>query len=580
MQLTNNVHAFFEDLSRSFENVQRIILRSFTPDGTRLLFFMMDVSDADAAVTPIYGTVSLAKQMETHRQWCDFLQCDSPTEFIPEINRFNESGAELGVLKKRDRVIVFQKMRSKVNVYNGEANELPSAPQTWLPVLSHFPKPVIGTVVHRGGSSEIKVTIDIKKSTPKLIGQGSYGCVYYPPLPCKNQAACTSKYCKTGVSKLIESGEAEKEMKENVEIRKIDPDGKYHWAVEGKCDLPDGFAIPDVEKCDPYTSYNHYVSIIMPYGGKALSEVVREGGHISTFLINSLENLFEALVLFKKKNFVHSDIKSANAVFTGDPKGSTKDPIRLKFIDFGLSFSYKDGSDPFDKSPMFDLNNMRGGYPYWPPEISLWDYVYTTYALSLEFENTKLFRKSLSHYGIWGTTFANPFYPEKPYPYWTSEDERLPEWEDIFNFYNTGKDGNPSTLKCIGDIFAKLLSRPDLSSEARSRVITEIKRVFKIIAQKIDTFSLGVILARIYRKIVKGENVETELLHNEAFKTKLKELVKGMIDPNFTTRYYPEEALEKFKEVKRSIAPIHSSHVWRQTGEGRSKLSRRRSMGP
>lgn len=553
MELTD-IGTFFQELRRKYENVSRAIIRSFTDAGDRLSIFMMDLSSEDTPIKPLTGTLTRITDPMAIEDFCEFLKCGAPDEFTARISEFEGSGKELGVFEKRDRVIIFHKLKGVINAFKGHVEELPSNPFKWLQVLDKFPKPAIATIVHRDGSSDVKLTINIKR-TPKLIGTGTYGCVYYPPIPCKN--SCTSKYCNTGVSKLIEESEAKKEMEENATVRKIDPSGKYHWAVQQICDLPDDYEIPEVSKCSPYQRLSHgekAVSIIMPYGGKELHSIFSEDVKLSTFLFNSFENLFEALVVFKRNKFVHLDIKSRNAVFTGDPKGSVTDPIRLKFIDFGLSFSYKDVKNPFSNSSLLSIHRMpRRPYPYWPPEINLWNYVFE-YVNG--FENNEKFSRSISTYNRFGTTFQGPFYPETVYPLEATDKE----YEKIFSYYYSSK----RILRKIDNVITETHRSP--------RDYTSVK----VIAEKIDVFSLGVVMGRVYRKVSKNQ-ADEHINENVLFKEKFRDLIKGMLDPDFETRFTPEKALEVFKEVKAALASAHSKQVVGQM-HGR-RIARRLSVG-
>ena len=68
----------------------------------------------------------------------------------------------------------------------------------------------------------------------KLIGQGTYGCVYNPALKCKENINTTKK-----LAKLTFSDTAEDELREYAHISKADPNNKYYLGVPEVCTFDD-----------------------------------------------------------------------------------------------------------------------------------------------------------------------------------------------------------------------------------------------------------------------------------------------------------------------------------------------------
>ena len=77
----------------------------------------------------------------------------------------------------------------------------------------------------------------------ELIGQGSYGCVFDPPLLCEN----SNVRPKDKVSKLLEKKDAAAEIRENNKINKIDPKFKWHLKSDKSC-------IPKIPAASDYIS--------------------------------------------------------------------------------------------------------------------------------------------------------------------------------------------------------------------------------------------------------------------------------------------------------------------------------------
>ena len=72
-------------------------------------------------------------------------------------------------------------------------------------------------------SSKIEESNNIQKGG-KFLGKGAYGCVYNPPIPCKDSA---EKWSDDYISKVMVRREASKEMRESEVIREIDPDSEF-----------------------------------------------------------------------------------------------------------------------------------------------------------------------------------------------------------------------------------------------------------------------------------------------------------------------------------------------------------------
>ena len=79
---------------------------------------------------------------------------------------------------------------------------------------------------------------------PKLIGKGSYGCVYAPSMTCKNkqtnffkpQESSATNNSSNHVSKLTQHKYADEEIGYASIMQKIDPKNKYHLPTPTKCD--------------------------------------------------------------------------------------------------------------------------------------------------------------------------------------------------------------------------------------------------------------------------------------------------------------------------------------------------------
>ena len=181
--------------------------------------------------------------------------------------------------------------------------------------------------------------------TPIIIGKGTSGVVFYPPLPCSNKIVI----CDNCVAKLMKTIEGyQEEISNNELIESVDPTNLYHIPMIGHCE-GEHDSIPK--------EYNEYEMLIfyeraqydLMVALRAISDIPEDRPKALDFL-RKFSRLFDALVLFNEKHFVHCDIKFDNIMV--DLNGE------FKFIDFGLSF---------DDEPT-DFGVFDGNYPYWPPE--------------------------------------------------------------------------------------------------------------------------------------------------------------------------------------------------------------------
>jgi serine/threonine protein kinase len=173
----------------------------------------------------------------------------------------------------------------------------------------------------------------------EVVGQGTYGCVHYPPLLCEN----SSERDLTNISKLMNTGEANKELKEYVLIDNIDRVQNFYLGQPIKCRLglqkSNRRAIRDCDmSSDVFEDYSDYSLLIMKNGGINLSDYAKKMKPLTASSENKKKmddfwlethRLMMGLKLFHEKNIIHHDMKAGNIVYS-------EEKTRLNFIDFGL----------------------------------------------------------------------------------------------------------------------------------------------------------------------------------------------------------------------------------------------------
>ncbi len=180
---------------------------------------------------------------------------------------------------------------------------------------------------------------DITKSlgNSKLIGKGTSGCVFSPPLKC-DHPNCSDLRCFNGVSKIMNYRKAELEIKmyEILNVDEIDKEMVFHIGAPHLC-------VPKIEHVPSMCSFISKPLGLLIYenGGENAFNVLnrinnqQESLKNKNFKIffNNLKHILLGLKLFHNNRISHFDIKLDNIV-TG------LNNINFRLIDFGLSINY------------------------------------------------------------------------------------------------------------------------------------------------------------------------------------------------------------------------------------------------
>lgn len=180
-----------------------------------------------------------------------------------------------------------------------------------------------------------------RDDAPQRIGEGAYGCVFAPPIRCRDRGV--SLDYSRHVSKLMKAREAREEMQYFRAIGEVDPDNEYYMGKPVVC-TPAPVREETVRACkhtrfssrDMNAHPEKYSLIMMVNGGKDLKETMRQfttqfpSPRLFGRFWEQTMHLLRGLQRFREGGFVHFDIKSHNVVF--DPASGA-----MRFIDFGLS---------------------------------------------------------------------------------------------------------------------------------------------------------------------------------------------------------------------------------------------------
>lgn len=204
-----------------------------------------------------------------------------------------------------------------------------------------------------------RTLLDIKR-TSKLIGQGTYGCVYKEPVVCESG----EQY--SGIGKI---GIGQEDELHALEIAKrLDPTGEYHIPLTAVCNVkyPNDECTSDMLL---HTNKKTAQQMVFPFGGVSLTKAT----HTKELVYNMI-NLFRGLATFNSHRFYHLDIKPENIMV---------DKSVPRLIDFGLSTLASEAHRP---NVLYQTI-----YVFWPPELVLLRYSGNVKRDDIQFHINKYF---------------------------------------------------------------------------------------------------------------------------------------------------------------------------------------------
>lgn len=174
--------------------------------------------------------------------------------------------------------------------------------------------------------------------TMVVIGYGTFGCIYKPPIKCSNKTRRINYATK--ISKLLTKKSADAEYAEYNIVSKIDPTNKYHLGKPVLCeaDAADLLKKTDDHSCEKYNEEKdnrEFRLLIMEYGGIELDAYIKKPSMLRLNIWKMARNLIEGAQLFAKHGILHRDIKPSNILI--NPKTQS-----IIYIDFGLSRNIAD----------------------------------------------------------------------------------------------------------------------------------------------------------------------------------------------------------------------------------------------
>jgi len=355
----------------------------------------------------------------------------------------------------------------------------------------------------------------IKKS--KLIGKGSYGCVFRPMIPCKKDLHKKDlhkhKKSKNKISKIMIQQTDKSVIKEftiNKLIQKIPNYKEWAYIWTKKCEPPNYEDIKKISEIDiclkkyskrgsDYKEGAHM--LIGEYGGVPFSNQCdtliqkRTFGNKKLFLnsflkiFRYLEPLFKGVQELKKHKICHQDLSSGNIMIKNN---------KAYIIDFGLSCKFSDKKCIKERS----LKQMKGSRIYDPYP---YDYVYL-YASDNDISDEL-------------SLFEQEFF----------------------------RDNHDCYMKVHADIF----NRQNIEESIYNNLLYEEKNK-KIVIQNLDVYSLGILLPMILSDIATKYKISMKVFSKCFNYTEIQNhlsLFKDMTEYNSINRIPIEEAYERYKSL-------------------------------
>jgi hypothetical protein len=195
------------------------------------------------------------------------------------------------------------------------------------------------------------------QTTFRILGEGGYGTVYRPPLPCDDEKPCPKsiRECRTGVSKLLNriNWKHEIEKYHRLGMDTIDPEHKFHVKYIHSCKIHEN-AISSIHRKKNRIHKDRIYSIVYEFGGDSLTSVLRRKTSTRASILRGLYRIILGLKLMHSNFIYHLDIKPDNIICAHET---------YRLIDFGLSI----------KLPPDEVAMLHHCYskPYiWPIEIN------------------------------------------------------------------------------------------------------------------------------------------------------------------------------------------------------------------
>jgi len=187
-----------------------------------------------------------------------------------------------------------------------------------------------------------------------LIGKGSFGCTYKPPLKCIDKPNLNKKHDEDAMKFMKNDDYTKWEKFISEIINRIDPNHEYFIALsEDQCTIDIVKEKEEIDKCMNYrrsTVKNEFIGFFIKYGGITLDKylTLNKNNYYDTFKI--MLHLLKGLSILHKNNIIHRDLKGNNIVIGSDNIS--------RIIDFGLAKIIDKSDENYKKKIYDDIDDL------------------------------------------------------------------------------------------------------------------------------------------------------------------------------------------------------------------------------
>lgn len=361
----------------------------------------------------------------------------------------------------------------------------------------------------------------------KFLGSGTYGCVFDPPLQCKQKrrnktpiSKPTSRYIGKVFTNLDEY-EIEKRLMEMIQ-KDIDPENIFTVPYLEACEIskPTSDDMKDVTEDCAYLSGKQEKQIVYENGGVDLDKIAP---HINTFsafvkIIKSMSPIFQGIVILQSKGYVHNDVKPGNILY--DRKSKT-----CKLIDFGMM---EKASDLFQQ------------------EDTVKDTPYMCYPIEY-----KLFN-SLARQRQRGSRSIQIYSADTMFAHITTSLSFMKRY-GVLKAFKSFNIEPIAELEALHTFIQSKSIKPTNSNSNSPAKNNALHNIFTQWSSKIDVWAIGISILRfmMYSGFLEPQ---TSMNKYQLMKHQLiKNFVSHLIHPNPMFRATPQVAKERFEELIKLI---------------------------
>jgi len=418
----------------------------------------------------------------------------------------------------------------------------------------------------KGGRAAARPRVSAVRDVPKdvrfnsmdkealgLIGEGSFGCVFSPPIKCTGPAralrkgapaepASVNKNKKDLVSKVFfDKTDYSKELQTSRDVAKIDPTGDLMLLPKLRCDTTRETVLkhPAGYLCEKHSEYPDVSltqtlhQLIMPNGGMRLDHYVAKAadgagvGLTPKQLLAVMMPSLEGIAALVRSAMCHQDIKASNILVAPARAGTVYEKLAAdhnvgevsRIIDYSLMIPLSD---------VYAAANRRrwkfSYFPY-PPEYKMFNYIYN----------------AIGH-GAAGVRAAEATSSMKITASASDKDAVLSEVKKNWMSFGERRGkayyklfGSAKIREAVGDTFA-------WAATAGSRA--KLEKMFAPLAQKLDVYSLGMVFVDVTRHVSLAGYPS-----NGRWMRSFRAFLRGMAHPDPRARLTAEEALVSAREL-------------------------------